>query len=269
LTARCTVHTIPVLTAPTGGELLWLERPNDTEEALKGSWKEHILTEGPDVEFTIIDFDEGDDTFEVVAQEFFMQRLVIYSITKPTHTGGVSLPRVANTFVIDEGNYTDGGIGHAYHMDWIDINGDGKREILVNNHEGPPGPQSGGAIFAYEYVGYYRDGKSAWKRRTLVKDAFEVTQPGNNQMSPGFLLPYHPEGDARPSFFVAGDGSQRAYLFTPADSDDGWGYEMTWSRYVGDIVGQVAVHDIDGDGVAEVFVPSYGKNFVEVWTFLK
>ena len=111
LTARCKVSTVlgnrqsadgMVTSGITkSGELVWLECPKpasidpETGTPLESDgtvfdpfsrrhlpWKTRVLATGPDVMFAVADLDAEDDTVEVIASEFFQERVSLHSIQR-------------------------------------------------------------------------------------------------------------------------------------------------------------------------------------------
>jgi hypothetical protein len=100
------------------GELVWFKNPVDGIASGK-PWQETVITEGPDVMFDI-QFIQGYEGFIVFAAEFFNKRLTVYQVIN----GKAGLSRII-----------DNTIDYAYSVHYLDIDGDGKEELLVNNHE--------------------------------------------------------------------------------------------------------------------------------------
>ncbi|CAK8697335.1 unnamed protein product [Clavelina lepadiformis] len=70
---------------------------------------------------------------------------------------------------------------------------------------------------------------------------------------------------------LTGDDDGQAWVLT-ADSEEQteWSYSATviYTQRKG-TVGAIAVGDADGDGYAEVFLPSYEEKFIRVMTYLQ
>ena len=109
------------------GELIWLEQPANGE--LLKQWKEHLITEGPDVNFILEDL-TNDGQPEIIATEFFSEKLSV------TYKEGSEWKKV----IIDD------KIKRGFDLEMVDLNNDGKKEILATNHE----HNDGSAVFAYE-----------------------------------------------------------------------------------------------------------------------
>lgn len=112
-----------------GGELVWLEHP--AEGALDGGeWTEHVICKGPDV-FTSVDvLPQYPDEIVVWASEFFDESLGVYRVS--TKDGSLVESRK-----IDSPDIKLGGseLHRAYSVQFVDLNGDGKKQLLVNNWE--------------------------------------------------------------------------------------------------------------------------------------
>ncbi|CAB9510789.1 expressed unknown protein [Seminavis robusta] len=86
---------------PTRGELVCLEMPKpfridertgtpleadgtifDPLSARHLPWKVHVLDEGPDVMFNVVDLDTNDDTVEVISSQFFGEKVTLHSIQR-------------------------------------------------------------------------------------------------------------------------------------------------------------------------------------------
>lgn len=83
LTARATKP----LFGPGRGELVWIFLPQAQNTSLlkeesqgEGCWAEHVLAEGPDVMFEVVDLNPNDDCIEVISAHFFGNCLSVHSI---------------------------------------------------------------------------------------------------------------------------------------------------------------------------------------------
>ena len=100
---------------PKNGQLVWLEMPEPHHFDVKTGtpleedgtafnpfdarhlpWKEHVLVTGPDVTFAVADMNPNDDTIEILASQFFDEKVTLHSIRR-----GVT-PEVVFTRVIDD-----------------------------------------------------------------------------------------------------------------------------------------------------------------------
>ena len=160
--------------APLGGdfqgELIWLEQP--ATNPLGGNWKKETLAQGPDVLTVIGDFNTTDDLFELYAAEFFSNLLTVFEISEGDTVA------VRQTSIIEK-------MEAPYDIHLVDLNLDGELNLLVSNHLGG----AGGNVTAYTIPSIYMNG-SAYQKHPLA-NGFIVTEPGANQMAPGFLTPYN------------------------------------------------------------------------------
>ena len=100
---------------PKNGQLIMLEMPKphrfdvDTGTPLEEDgtafdafntrhlpWKEHVLATGPDVTFAVADMDPNDDTIEILASQFFDEKVTLHSIRRG------ATPEVIFSRVIDD-----------------------------------------------------------------------------------------------------------------------------------------------------------------------
>ena len=151
----------------------------------------------------------------------------------------------------------------AYNVEMVDLNSDGSRQLLVNNHETK---DSLNGIWAYEFP---KDPMhDDWTRKTIASDfhnAFSLTVPN---MSPGFAYPVYPNGyhkNERAHILVAGDGDHMAHALYPTGDKDVFEYTDTVFSDAGGTVGALAFSDLDEDGWQEVWVANYDKGYVELF----
>lgn len=229
----------------TKGELLWLEHP---ENPFEDHWNEHLIATGPDVNFIYEDIDQ-DGSYEIIATEFFSEKVSLWW---------------------SEGNHwkskvIDQSIGAPFDLELSDLNHDGSKDLLVTNHV------ASGSVFAYQIPKDFKH--ETWTRRTLLTN-IKTTAFGFNQASPGKAFSFYPQldqKDQKPSIIVAGDGSQSAYLLTPRSEDPkDWSYQETVILKVkSGVIGQIAVEDVDSDGITEIFVPAYDENRIHIFSMIK
>eukprot|EP00455_Lapot_gusevi_P009013 TRINITY_DN13_c0_g1_i5.p1 TRINITY_DN13_c0_g1~~TRINITY_DN13_c0_g1_i5.p1 ORF type:complete len:405 (-),score=164.36 TRINITY_DN13_c0_g1_i5:108-1322(-) len=230
------------------GELVWLEQPaNDPLHSVP--WTEHVVQQGPDVMFCIGELDNDTSTLELVATQFFGQKLTLSVLSL---TDGSLL----STRVIDD------TIGAAYNVALEDLNNDGKAELLVTNHMGD---RTKAAMYAYEVPADLKNG--AFTRHTLYS-GFVNVQSGPGAAAPGFAYAFRPQPSnmsSLPWIAVAGDGAEQAYLFAPTGTP--FSYTMSVLENSQGTVGALEIFDVNGDGYSEIFVPNYDAGHVSVYTF--
>jgi len=232
-----------------GGQLVWFEHP---AEGISGIWTEHIVCSGPDVGIQMISAPQYKSEIIIFAAEFFNEKVTLHRIS--TVDGSL-----VGSKVID-----DGAILSAYSVTYADINGDGVKELIVNNHE--KDTKSNG-IWAYTMP-------TDWMSGTYIKtnlasgfsNKFSLLIPN---MAPGFPYPFYPQvsttGKVPAHIVVAGDGDHTAWLMTPTDSH--FTYARDTIKEEKGTVGALCFADIDGDDWQELFVPDYDSSKIEVFKF--
>jgi hypothetical protein len=181
------------------GELVWFEQP--VEGLNKLPWTEHIISKGPDVIFDIQTNLKGHENSVVVfATEFFNKKLSVYEFGLGATNGG----KLINSKIIDT------TIDQAYSVKYIDINGDGKHELLVNNHESD---DAKAGIFLYDVPTDIFNG--VYNKRQIASGFKNVWNLFIPNMSPGFPYAVKPSKTSPYHILVAGDGDHSAHLMRP------------------------------------------------------
>lgn len=221
-----------------------------------GAWKEVEIGTGCDALFTVVDIN-GDGIPEILTPSFFTS--VFHLFTSNNRNAGFSDPASVKKILLDD------KIGAGFDVEYVDINNDGKKDLLVTNHQAK-GANPIPAVYAYEIPEDITNA-SGYIRHTLA-DGFPVTQGGLNQASPGSPVAFHPTEASKsgpPYIALAGDAAQIAYVLVPGAGE--WEYKTTTLINCGCTVGALAVKDVDGDGNVEIFVPCYDNNKVAGFTF--
>ena len=233
-----------------GGRLVWLEHPEgglDVE-----NWTEHEIVAGPDVGIKVVqDLAQYPNEIVVFGAEFFNQKL---SVQRVSTVDGSLVARG----VIDDTEILD-----AYSVDFVDLNSDGKHQLLVNNHE--KSSKTNG-IWTYSVPEDLINGK--YVKNTVAtgfKNAFSLTVPG---MSPGFPYAVWPktssEGRKRAHIIVAGDGDYSFHAYHPNGSSSLYNYGETLAINYEGTIGSLAWSDLDRDGYLEIWVPNYDGDYIEM-----
>ena len=259
-------------TAPSNpsGELVWFEQPqseavSNISFVAAGAWAEHVVVTGPDVDFIFEDID-GDKKPEVVACQFFSAPvLAMYSCPEPLWSQ-CNQTNVVKT-VIDDKN------GPFFSVQHVDLNGDNKKDLLVTNNQDNQGTDGTGSVFGYEVPS---SASSSWAQHVLatgfIPNPTSLPSPGSHSRgSPGRAAAFHPKTSrsGKPAILVSGDDAGTISVLTAVASEDSsdWNYTQEWVVNSTGTIGSPAVGDVDGDGLADIFVPMYSANRVEVYTF--
>jgi hypothetical protein len=249
LAARANIDTF----GRSRGELIWLRHPAVVD--MYNPWEMLKLTDGPDVITLVVR--GNNDLLYVFAAEFFGEKLSLTTLK----------PGAGTIFVSYE--VLDATVGPTEDLHLADVDGDGVAELVISSHEG----DSGGSVYAYELPpnldpkaeGADKTSMNASWERILLGTGFQVTKPGPNQASPGFIYPVMSDTDKRPVWFIAGDGSQGVHVMFPVQDDSGsnmYKYDVSKILDVGGTVGTLAINDLDGDGVLEMAVPDYDNSLI-------
>lgn len=189
----------------------------------------------------------------VFSAEFFNEKVRFYRVS--TIDGTLVASRDIDCTLIQ----------NAESVTYVDINNDGIKELLVNNHE-KSNTENG--IWAYHFPSDWMTGE--FTRSTIAtgfKNKFSLTVPN---MAPGFTYPFWPninqQGKEPAHIVVAGDGDHTAHLLTPTDPST-FAYELDTIKEMNGTVGALAWGDLDSDGWNELFVPDYDSSLVEVFAF--
>lgn len=151
-------------------------------------------------------------------------------------------------------------------MSYVDINNDGVKELLVNNHEKS---NTDNGIWAYHFPADWMTGSFTRSAiATGFKNKFSLTVPN---MAPGFPYAFWPqvstEGRAPAHIVVAGDGDHTAHLLTPTNPAT-FTYERDTIKEEKGTVGALAWGDLDKNGWNELYVPDYDSSLIEVFVFM-
>jgi len=263
--------TKPLVESPQG-ELIWLKQPASSPLAPSSlPWAEAVLVTGawaPDVLFAAPISLRGDSDEQLLYASFFtggglaMLQCEGCAGSAPTSTWATAK---LSPIVIDA------SVGPSFDVSVVDLNGDGRLDVLLTNHADNT-TNVNGTIYQSVVVAYEAplapaliSNVSEWKKHVLV-EGFVVREAGANQAAPGAARAFTPQGTSttKPWISVSGDGDQRVYILTPDSSDpENWSYAQT------------LVHDCAGTSGRQVttvvgertylVIPCYDKARIEVY----
>lgn len=296
---------------PLFSELVYFRNPGESIDPAT-PWQEVILYggplvgfNGPDIDLEMYDF-EGDGVPEIVATHFYTGG----GTTFPPTNGKIALygAPVNQTWAIVNANSTatlprvatiSDNQGFPFEIDIIDLNADGKVDILATNHEGTDcaqNPTIPGRVYALEQPASGDIFNDIWPVRVLLDHI--LPQPnmfGSNRMAPGHVVQFYLNGK-RPWILVSGDEAGKVWLMKPKGR--GWNYEtnvifdindyygplttqtvVNQGGYIISTIGQPAIRYSDmggnrklrgrGNKNVEIYIPVYEAKDIHVMTFEK
>ena len=159
----------------------------------------------------------------------------------------------------------DNTIGLGYHMELADINGDGRTDLVVGNHNhqdntalvDADGRRIPIGLYWFTIPGNPREGK-AWTKH-VISENFRVTLAGSptSQGVPGIFGVGDIDGDGRLDLAVPGDGNDKLYAFRQR-ADGRFAEELIADGEK--MFGMAMVADIDGDGRNEIVAAKHNSN---------
>ena len=187
----------------------------------------------------------------VFAAEFFNEKLSVHRVS------------LRDGSLIESRTIDDNTLS-AYSVALVDLNGDGKKELLFNNHEKDDATNG---IWAYTVPKDPMSGDfEKYTIATDFKNAFSLMVPN---MSPGFPYAIWPEvattGKVPAHIAVAGDGDHKAHLMQPTGDRSQFEYTDYVLSNAGGTVGALTWADLDEDGWLELYVPNYDKGHIEIF----
>lgn len=235
-------------------EMIWMKQPAQAGQP----WTTTVLiNDGPGVAFAVVDLD-NDGKNEIVATEFFAQQdLAIYSC--PAMSWSQCSPSNVERVVIADGD------GSYFNVEWVDLNGDGKKDLLATNNG------KDGSVFAYEQPANWRT--MPWGRHVISTGEYKPTMsylPGRG--SPGIALSFRTSSDqVKPRVLVSADDGGFVMLLQPMSDTltNDWSYNAT-KFYTGKgTIGTPAVGDLDRDGYTDaVFIPDFANGKLVMYSYL-
>lgn len=229
VTVRSGFKALPEIACPPLSELVCCKSPGDAIQPDE-QWDEMALFGGmgPNICLAMHNFD-GDGAPEIIATHFFTGN----ASSPPTkgkivmcgapfggswsEVDGKNLPRVK---LINESQ------GFPFSIEIVDLNGNGKMEILATNHQPNclPFPGAPGQVYALEQPASGDMLNDDWAVQALLDGALPQPMPPvgarGARLAPGHATPFHPKkknenSRKRPWILVSGDEAGKAWMMKP------------------------------------------------------
>ncbi len=290
---------------PPTGQLVWFRNPGDKLEA-STEWEEHVLVDveptpgGPEVNMSIHDFD-GDGIVEIVGTHFFKHdAITIYGAPAGKRWSDVD---PANGLNVRQKDIMRGQ-GKPFAVEFVDLNGDGRVEVLTSNHQGDQcfkvtKTEVQGRVIAIEQPA---DGKlfsSDWQVHVLKDNiraapTFPAPVRGPGRLAPNRAVPFwrqrSMEDTEKPWIVLGGDEAAKVWILQPESDDvDDWRYQSAVIFDINDYYGAnttqtlmsdpqgVSISTIGGlswrydepgpEGMAEFYLPVFEARDIHVLGF--
>ncbi|XP_070563360.1 uncharacterized protein [Ptychodera flava] len=254
LTARARVVSSGIGGSTYDADLVWFENSGSLDSA---PWVPHVVVNGPDCFFRKIELTLPDKTVKhcVISAQYFSEQLTIAWTDDPK--GSWTDPTQTHFRVIDE------GLGHYFDLEVVDLNMDGKLDLLVSVNR-----NFNGTMMAYEIPDDFINDE--WPRH-LLADGFDGGF-GEGRGAPGSGFTFRPASEPdrnKPLMLLSGDDDGTVYLIQSYDDADvnNWSYFKTALWTVSGTLGAISAVDVDGDGYEELFLPAWSKGELQVLTF--
>jgi len=263
--------TSPFVFGSADSELVWVRNNGD---GTFGSTQ--VITKGPGVAFRLIDID-GDGSLEVVATEFFKnQQLALYTCPEASWAECATKQNTVEVVI-------SSGEGPFFDLEWVDLNGDGKKDILCTAQQYTEGSYFNketipGRALAFEQPSDWSAGSSAAWTRHLLSDGYlpqpQIPQGAGAPGAPSSFIMDTAVGGKPHIVFSSDDGGSVDILEPASQAPEDWTYhrhtiytsQATTSQGVSTI-GTALAADVDGDGRAEIIIPSYAENKLVMFSF--
>lgn len=232
-------------------------------------WDEKVLYGGPSVGFmgpdiylAMYDF-EKDGIPEIVATHFFTG-----DISQPPTKGKIVMygaPIGGTWSEVDGANQgaqprvktLNEDQGFPFSIEVIDLNKDGKMEILATNHQPncTPYPVTPGRVYALEQPASGDVFGDDWTVRVLMDNIWPQPTPAGARgmrLAPGHAIPFYPKGrhervGKRPWILVSGDEAGRVWVMKPKGEE--LGFETAVIFDINEYYGEDATQTLTSDGV--------------------
>ncbi|MCK6370872.1 MAG: hypothetical protein L6Q83_05995 [Gammaproteobacteria bacterium] len=259
------------------GEIVYFKNPGPALSPTV-QWEEHLLLEpsGPDIAIEAYDF-ENDGVPELIASSFFILNGFVKIYGAPVGQTWSVVDPVNGPFV-RQGNIVGAGQGRPFNVEVVDINIDGKVDLLTTNHQPdncfePTLEPIPGRVNVFEQPASGNVFGGGWIRHT-IKDNIRpnatfpppTAYPG--RLAPGKAKAFAPvrglQGKVKPWIVVGGDEASKVWLLTPkSTSKTNWDYQSAVIFDINDYYGPGTTQTIMGPGgispgevISTVGVPS-------------
>ena len=259
VTVRSSFKIIPSFSPPTG-ELVWFRNPGP--DALQPSmpWEEHVIVQGlggPDVAICVHDVKGEDDGVPEIAASQFFAGLPPYESTpwaSPSRLTLFGAPDGQTWADVGNGNSSLIQIadilrdeGMIFGCEFVDLNNDGRVDLLVNNHQERSSVKPG-RVLALEQPVSGKIFEDPWEVHILLDNIRANPEPSVQssfgRMAPGGAKSFFPvlhgnknndnsnedddNGDndksvERPWIVVSGDEAGKVWVLKPTDTP--WMYD--------------------------------------------
>jgi len=234
---------------PYSTNLVLLQQPEDPTQ----SWKETFLVDDADFAFVTKLFPDGKH-MAVFTGSFSYAKISYYILDLNNYP-----PTISSEYIVDT------TMGHIYSLQLVDLNDDGKVELLASNHEENNTTLAG--VYLYQLPQNMFD----WihvetYQRTQLTSGYVPFKIAPGKAAPGFPIPFWPsqKKSGQQHIFLQGDDDGGYYLLSPTENDFEYKTELIW-QFEG-TVGYPAVGDVDSDGYNEFFLPDYDHSLVHFYT---
>uniref|UniRef100_H2Z613 Uncharacterized protein n=1 Tax=Ciona savignyi TaxID=51511 RepID=H2Z613_CIOSA len=237
-------------------ELAWLKQPQSDS----GMWiYNQIQTNISNVGGTYfkvanMNFASGRGRLMIVVAGKTTAQLTIFWVADDLHNDW-SLTTLIRSHVISNA-------GPFESVEITDLNGDGRLDILttVSANRGTPG-----SIIAFETPRNGFGTNQRWRKRKLYEfpptpTLYSKTFPGMAMAFKAYSTSNTRNGLAKKHILISGKDDKKVYILTPLTwSPVIWRFSIKTILDDNCVVGTPAVNDVDGDGLAEIFIPCGNK----------
>ncbi|MCC5794327.1 MAG: VCBS repeat-containing protein [Chromatiales bacterium] len=250
---------------PPVGELVWFRNPGETL-APEVPWEERVLVGlplepgGPEINLDLADLN-GDGSLEIIATHFLTSDAI--SIFGPPAGGNwadvdPAAGRPARSHVIMTGQ------GRPFGVQAVDLNLDGRLEVLATNHQGDgcfevTDDEIPGRVIALQQPVSGRLFEDPWTVRILKDDirpnpTYPPPARGPGRLAPNRAVAFWPvralEGRVRPWVVVGGDEAPKVWVLRPPTwrGSNDWDYSSVAIFDINDHYGQGTTQRLTDDG---------------------